>query len=640
MSPSQSIHDPLKTRCQRLIDTFGSPTSLLLVQIPQFDLDSFDPIIARKGGYPIFPPTGLQFLHEAIRQRRLQIHILDLNYELLKKVHEEPDFIPKQRWRGLLLEALERLQPDMTGVSCLFDFGLPLLTQAMETIREYGKTITLCGGVAPSYQASALLNANLVHFVIQGEGENKLGFLLDHLTAESWAIPDTPGIYFIENGAIHQTQGPMDLVHFQGNLIASYDLVPIERYHHYGSLNPFSRLGGDLGSRSFAVLQMSRGCRARCTFCAVHAIMGKGVRFRPVHDVLAEMRFLYWNRGIRHFEWLDDDLLFHRAEFQDLLRRIIASDMEITWSANNGLIATSIDHETVSLMDQSGCIGFKIGIETGNRELFRKVKKPGRHENFIHVSHLLLNHPKLFAGGNIIIGLPGETFAMMMDSLRFSLEVKLDWIAFTVCQAIRGAKAFGEEILENDDPLHTQNLGNFIPTRNTSGQQLHLDGNIKTGYDLFSLDPGLVPNAAQIKEIWFVFNLLVNYIHHKNLQPEGHVGAFLFWVETARKAYPNNPVMALFLFLAKRINHEHHAAVALFQEVIKALESPYWQTRFQQFDLNRLLEDPPKDRETTFRALAWLRETSHQKMVTTLHPQDVLTLNKVIKKKKGSGGLP
>ncbi|MBF8273077.1 MAG: B12-binding protein [Magnetococcales bacterium] len=614
-----SFHpDPaLLLYCQRLRQTFGTTSSLLLVQIPQFDLDCFDTTIALKGGYHAFPPTGLQYLHEAICHRRLHIEIVDLGFELLTRVHAEPDFNPLQQWRQLLLEALERLQPGMVGVSCLFDAGLPLLTQALETIRSFSNRITLCGGVAPSFQAKALLQAGLAHFIVEGEGENKLNYLLDHLTAESFATSPTPGIHFADNDILHQTVGPADIVSFRGDLVRSYHLVPIERYHVYGSLNPFSRRGGPEGCKPFAVLQMSRGCRARCTFCAVHAIMGKGIRFRPVADVLAEMRFLYEQRGIRHFEWLDDDLLFRRREFQELLRLIIASGMKITWSANNGLIATSLDAETLRLMDHSGCIGFKVGIETGNREMFIKVKKPGRHENFLQLSSMLRQHPNIFAGGNMMIGLPGETFAMMMDSFHFGLEVRLDWIAFTVCQAIRGAVAFGDQgaFLEEKDSLHVKNAGNFIPTRNASGQQLVMDGGIKTGYGVFTLDPTLVPDAAQVKEIWFVFNLIVNYIHNKNLYPGGNIDAFVFWVETARKAYPNNPIMALFLFLAQRIKGNEGAATRLFAETQKALEPSYWQERFDNFDLKRFLLDPPSDREAVFSVLAGLREQSIQATV-------------------------
>ncbi len=92
---------------------------------------------------------------------------------------------------------------------------------------------------------------------------------------------------------------------------------------------------------------MSRGCRARCRFCSVPDFMGRGVRSRPVDAVFAEMEYLVTQRGVRHFEWLDDDLLFGRREFLSLLERIIRSGWGITWSASNGLIATSLDADSL-----------------------------------------------------------------------------------------------------------------------------------------------------------------------------------------------------------------------------------------------------------------------------------------------------
>ena len=167
--------------------------------------------------------------------------------------------------------------------------------------------------------------------------------------------------------------GPHDDVVIQGDVSDSYSLVPIADYCRYGSLNPFSRKV-DGPPVPFAAVQFARGCRAECTFCAVRDFMGKGVRMRTVGDVIAEMEFLYEQHGVRHFEWLDDDLLFDRREAKELFRQIIAKGWDIHWSANNGLIAASVDDELMELIRDSGCVGFKIGIETGNTEMLRKVK--------------------------------------------------------------------------------------------------------------------------------------------------------------------------------------------------------------------------------------------------------------------------
>ena len=51
------------------------------------------------------------------------------------------------------------------------------------------------------------------------------------------------------------------------------------------------------------------------------------------------------------------------------LKKISDENLNLHWYAGNGLIATSLDDEMLRVMEASGCIGFKIGIESGNKEV-------------------------------------------------------------------------------------------------------------------------------------------------------------------------------------------------------------------------------------------------------------------------------
>ena len=109
--------------CALLRETHPVNNRVLLIQIPQVILGSFNREIALKRGYYAFPPTGLQYLYEAIKHRGLDVRILDLNYELLKQVFEDPDFDPND-WPILLEDEMEDFDPSIVCVSCLFDMGI------------------------------------------------------------------------------------------------------------------------------------------------------------------------------------------------------------------------------------------------------------------------------------------------------------------------------------------------------------------------------------------------------------------------------------------------------------------------------------------------------------------------------------
>lgn len=593
--------------CEQLKEAYPQNNRILLVQIPQVILGSFNRDIALNRGYYAFPPTGLQYIYEAIKDRGLEIEILDINLELLKRVFEDDTFDP-QDWPLILEERLKSFKPYIVGVSCLFDIGIGPLLDTMRLVRQMGSSVVVAGGVIATYEWQNLLKDDLAHFVIKGEGENKMNFLLDQLMDTTQA-PATPGIYFSPGDGIHETSAPPDVVPVVGDLRASYDLVPIEEYYKYGSLNPFSRRH-ETGKAAYAAIQFSRGCRAACTFCAVRDFMGKGVRHRSVDDVLSEMEYLITEKGVRHFEWLDDDLLFHRKAVQELLAAVIDKGWNITWSANNGLIATSIDEETLRLINDSGCLGFKVGIETGNAEMLKKVRKPGKHNKFLSFSKMLSSYPKPFVGGNFIVGLPEETFLQMMDTFRFSMEIELDWAGITVCQIIRGASAFSDsgEYFEHQMKSEGQGVSNFIPARDSKQGHVDADDGVLHNLDIFNLEPDLIPSEEQVKEIWFTFNVIVNYVHNKNLMPGGHPEKFVSWIQTAQRAYPTNPYMMLFLALALVSCGEDEQATACHEKAIEFSQTDYWQGRFKAFGLDVLLNGFPQDAQGVHKALKMLQD--------------------------------
>ena len=575
--------------CQALKTQFGPCSRVLLVQIPQAPTSEFDREVARQCGYYAYPPTGLQCLADAIATRGIETRILDLNFERLRLVRQDADFDPDS-WLDLLGPHLEEFAPQLIGVSCMYDSSIGPLLQVLEYLRRDARSVVIAGGVIASYEYEALLRKGACHFVIQGEGEERLNYLLDHLTDEDRKTSPISGVFFRGPNDPRETLGSSRPVELVSDLVDSYELIPIEEYVTVGSLNPFSRIAASHGA-PYATIQMNRGCRGSCTFCSVRDFMGKGVRHRPVELVLREMEYLVEQRGIRHFEWLDDDLLSYKDEFIRLLRSVIERQWDITWSANNGLVATSIDGPLLELMCDSGCIGFKVGIESGSAEVLKATRKPATIQSFHRLSRLMEGYQEVFVGGNFMIGFPGETFGQMLETFRLCLDLKFDWAAFSVCQAIRGASAFSdfEDYFSNQISTGGDQVQNFIPSRESRDGTIAADESVKRDMDVFALDSAEQVSPAQTKEVWFTFNLLANFIFNKNLEARSAEDKFIPWVETALMAYPHNPYMSLFLSIASRLAGYNDQARAYLAHCQANGDSPYWRERFRRWGLDGLV---------------------------------------------------
>jgi len=80
-------------------------------------------------------------------------------------------------------------------------------------------------------------------------------------------------------------------------------------------------------------LMTSRGCPARCTFCANY-VTGRQYRFRSASNIIEEMVALATRYGIRHFSFWDDAFTARRSRLMQLCDAITGNPalQNISWS--------------------------------------------------------------------------------------------------------------------------------------------------------------------------------------------------------------------------------------------------------------------------------------------------------------------
>lgn len=560
---------------------------LLLVNPVQINLEQFDMETARRRGYYLYPPVGLLFLAASAADTGVEVKILDLNYELLHKTIKDGRF-NANTWKDLLLKQIEEFKPSIIGVSCMFSSLRSYFEEALKFLKDMDRFILLAGGTHVSFEYSRLLDDGLCHFAFTRESEDKLAFILSKLLFLNGDKEPCAGIYYRDLESIKETSGSDTLPEDIPDLTKVYNLIPVEKYCQAGSLNQYSRFIG--GNSAFSAVSMNRGCRGYCTFCSVRSLLGKKVRSRSVDSVMDELCYLAKERGVRHFDWLDDDLLADRKSCFTLFERMRKENLNLRWYANNGVIASSLDRPLLQAMVESGCIGFKIGIETGNEEMMKKIRKPTSLQKLLELSGLFEEFSELFIAGNYIIGFPFEKFSQMLDTFIFANKMSIDWSGFYICQPLKGASEFANFEILQDARCKDGGPDNYLPAREINSALEEGDSRIRRGLDIFNLDAAATLCAEQVKEAWFVFGFLTNFINNKNLKPSGRVEKFIGWVRAAMDVYPNDAGMALFLSFAYTIANDIKQAEE-YHVMAKKLHggSAYWQARFEQFGLAQAL---------------------------------------------------
>jgi len=582
--------------------------NILLIQAPQFLHANFNPDIVKNGGAYAYPPVGLQFIKNSLAGRDLSIDILDLNFEILKRTIDDPEF-QLQDWTGILRDRMEKSGATVFGVTCTCVPGHPadadfFFTDIMREIADLDCGIVIVGGSIAAKHKEFFLSEGLCHFVVSGEGEQKARWLFDHLYPQQQSHPPQSGIYFRDGDAITETDGEAGN-ELSSTVLETYADIPLEEYWRVGCLNPFSKMAG-IGT-AYGTVQLNRGCRANCKFCGVFEFMGKGVRQREPKNVIDEIRYLVTERGVRHVDILDDDFLGITRQRQGLIELLKAMGelhkrYAITWAASNGLVAASLDEEILDLINHSGCNGFRMGIESGNDQMVRHLRRPSSLASVRKAAEMLQGYPDIFVSGNYIIGFfATETFGKIMDTYRLIYELNLDWAGISAFQFT--SKLDPENQTEDRASTH-----DFVPTRDHWLRVIEGGGKIVTGPAVFNLDLEGVPDPDQIKEIWFAFNLLANYVNNKNLRPGGRHDKFVSWVDALYVSYPGNAYMPLFSALGCTLMGNQAGAGQRLRMARENLEkSDYWTWRFGEFGLTELINDFPETPEDTHERLEGIR---------------------------------
>jgi radical SAM superfamily enzyme YgiQ (UPF0313 family) len=566
----------------------GRPVrGLVLVQPQLVPEEHFDVETARLGGYYSYPPVGLLCLAAAARQAapEVAVRVLDLNHETLRNA-ATPAFRYRD-WRARLDAAIAAADATVVGVSYMFGATQPCFTAVCQYLRDaHPSVLVLAGGVQATYDYEELIAADLCDLVFRREAEVPFAALLRGLSAGR-LLDDPRGIALRDGDAVVTLGEPEDDAPVDWDLRPAYDLIDVAAYHRFGSLGPLGRYLGE--GKPYATVLSNRGCRARCTFCSVRDFNGFGVRQRPVQSVIDEIAHLVRARGVVSFDWLDDDLLWDPERALALFRGLAAQVPGLEWTAQNGLIGVAVTDELMEWMVRSGLRAFKIGVESGNDAWLRRVKKPTTKAKLREKTRLFRRYPAVLSSGNFIIGMPGETIGEMRDTYAFARELGWDWQSFYICQPLRGTEMFSAFNALGDDRCREEGYGKVLnPGRSAErgefGYRFDAADAVRTGWEVFTLPPDRVPSQTQLREVWFTFNLVTNFLANPNFAPGGNPAKLVRWLEAIQRGYPYDASMAAALVRGYRLLGEEAAADRCRRRFVALVEgSAYWRQRVAEF---------------------------------------------------------
>ena len=172
------------------------------------------------------------------------------------------------------------------------------------------------------------------------------------------------------------------------------------------------------------------------------------MRVKSTDTVINELKVLKNNYGINHITWLDDDLLFDKEQTYELFDKMEKNNLNMTWDASNGLIASAavVEPELIAAAERSGCIGAYFGLESGNDKILKSIHKPSGLKHYLKLGPLMNKHPKIFTRGFLMIGFPNENLSQINDTIKMAIEAQLDWYTVQLLTPLPSTEIYDEMV--------------------------------------------------------------------------------------------------------------------------------------------------------------------------------------------------
>ncbi len=373
----------------------------------------------------VTPDLGLAFLATALRESGFQVSILDC-----------------QRNGFCLGDFEEYLRANDFSVVGLkiFSTELEVARQMLDAVQLMdSSTLTLLGGPHPSGSpGDVLVDIGQADYAFCGEAEIGLPRLLKHVADGSLspgALSEIPGLIFRDNGAA-QTNPPGRVQDLDELGMPAWDLIDPRDYRRHEKLWAFQK------RRIVAPLHIVRGCPYECGFCACHTITGRKVRFRGLDLVMRELRVLYEKYDVREFQIVDDFFSADRDYVLEFCERFKKEDLDMLWCCPHGLRLDSLDAELLHAMEDAGCYGTSVGIESGSQRILDFIKKRLTTAVIREKIELIANETNWIIQGSFILGFPTETRQEIFETIKFADSLALDNVLFTGFRVYKGTPLY------------------------------------------------------------------------------------------------------------------------------------------------------------------------------------------------------
>lgn len=390
----------------------------------------------------VHPPLGLVYLAGYLKKHKISAEILDANAHNLSKEK--------------VIKKVIGSDAKIIGIgatSAIAEMAFELCEKIKE--KDSSKIIVFGGIHISCLTEESLRKCSAIDYAVIGEGE-KIFYNLILAIKNKKSMKKIKGVAFIEKNKFVKTSAE--------ELIKDLDELPFPEKEFLPDYlyQPGSEFDIGIKGKKYWEIITSRGCPNKCTYCS-SSHFWKNIRIRSVENIFQEIKQLS-EKGVRYLSFLDDTFTISEKRIVELCEKI--KPLKLKWDCYARV--NNLSEKMVKSMKNAGCLGMRIGFESGSNEILQKIKKNTTIEQARKAMKIIRKY-ELKTFGFFMIGLPQDNQETIEKTINFAIELEPTFASFAIATPFPGTEMFREYLDKNWMPenvnLHNLDLHSSELTR-------------------------------------------------------------------------------------------------------------------------------------------------------------------------------
>ena len=356
----------------------------------------------------VYPKSS--FIESAMKNQYLPLGLLQASIFVEKEFSVK--IIDQRMDKKWDKEILKELNEDTLCV-CMTALTGEMLGNALNIsrfVKENANVPVIWGGVHSTILPEQTLKNKYVDAVVIGEGEVTFYEMVKALK-EKRTLDGILGVGYKEDGEIKINE-------FRG--LQNLDDLPEPPYH----LVDIEKYKIKFDNKDMLVLETSRGCPYRCTFCYSTSFgFKKKWRYLSPEKTLKRIKFIKEEFNIDGIEIIDDNFFVNAERAKTILTSIADEKLGIFLNINGRMNdIVKLDDGKLDLLERCNVRRLAVGVESGSQRILDMIKKDLTVKEVMDFKEKVdkTNVPPYY---NFIGGFPLETEADLKESTSMMLKL-------------------------------------------------------------------------------------------------------------------------------------------------------------------------------------------------------------------------